>query len=118
MAGFQCPDCGSDHDLFDAGGGDSLSAEFDVPVLGRVPLDPGVGTLDSDDDPPEPPGIEVPLVGRIQLPRTQAERERPTSTDPMVVREGGGESRRALELLATRTAARVNALVAETTDRD
>jgi ATP-binding protein involved in chromosome partitioning len=116
MAGFQCPDCGSDHDLFDVGGGDSLSAEFDVPVLGRVPLDPGVGTLNSDDDPPEPPGVEVPLVGRIQLPRTQAERERPTSTDPMVIRDGGGESRRALELLATRTAARINALVVETGD--
>ena len=116
MAGFRCPDCGSSHDIFDAGGAEALAAEFDVPVLGQVPLDPGVGTLETDEDPPEPPGISVPGIGRLQLPRTRAERERPTSADPVVVREGGGETRTALELMATRTAARVNEASRESTN--
>jgi ATP-binding protein involved in chromosome partitioning len=117
MAGFRCPDCGTEHDLFDAGGGDRLGAEFDIPVLGRVPVDPAVGQLDGE-DPQQPPGVSIPGLGRLQLPRTQAERERPASNDPMVVREGGGETRAALESLATRTAARVNAFVAEQSVRE
>ncbi|MFW6376345.1 MAG: Mrp/NBP35 family ATP-binding protein [archaeon] len=117
MAGFRCPDCGSEHDLFDAGGGDRLATEFDVPVLGRVPVDPAVGELDGD-DPQQPPGVSIPVLGRLQLPRTRAERERPASSDPMIVRDGGGETRVALEYLATRTAARVNAFVAEQSMRE
>jgi ATP-binding protein involved in chromosome partitioning len=111
MAGFRCPDCGSEHELFGAGGGDGLATEFDVPVLGRIPVDPEVGQ--PDDDPPEPPGVSVPGLGRLQLPRTRAERERPASGDPVVIRDDSGEAGRALERLATRTAARVNAYVAE-----
>ncbi|GKZ14438.1 Mrp/NBP35 family ATP-binding protein [Haladaptatus sp. T7] len=118
MAGFRCPDCGSVHDLFDAGGGDRLAEAFEVPVLGHIPLDPAVGELERGEDPPDPPGVSVPLLGRLQLPRTEAERERPTSAEPMALREDGGETRRALELVATRTAARVNALVTDSTPPD
>ncbi len=42
MAGFRCPDCGSRHDLFGAGGGRSLAEANDLPFLGSVPLDPAV----------------------------------------------------------------------------
>jgi len=110
MAGFECPDCGHRHDIFDDGGADALAAEFDVPVLGRVPLDPAVGTLEADAD--EPPGISLPVVGRLQLPRTREQRERASSLPPIAVRDGAGEPRRALTALSTRTAARLNALVA------
>ena len=117
MAGFQCPDCGTEHDLFDAGGADRLGDEFEIPVLGRVPVDPAVGQLDGD-DPQQPPGVSIPGLGRLQLPRTRAERERPASNDPIIVRDGGGETRAALEDLATRTAARVNAFVADQSVRE
>jgi ATP-binding protein involved in chromosome partitioning len=40
MAGFTCPDCGSHHDLFGAGGGDELAEALGTEVLGRIPLDP------------------------------------------------------------------------------
>ncbi|MFP4628375.1 MAG: Mrp/NBP35 family ATP-binding protein, partial [Halobacteriales archaeon] len=40
MAGFRCPDCGSIHDVFGAGGGRALAEEVDLPFLGSVPLDP------------------------------------------------------------------------------
>jgi len=109
MAGFQCPDCGSEHDLFDAGGADSLAAEFDVPVLGRLPLDPAFGTCEPDDD--ESSGVSIPLIGRLQLPRTRGQRERETNLPPIAVRDGAGPPRRASRRLATRTAARINALV-------
>ncbi|WP_254532939.1 Mrp/NBP35 family ATP-binding protein [Natrinema gelatinilyticum] len=111
MAGFTCPDCGSDHDIFGDGGARQLATEYDVPVLGRLPLDSDVGTLLTDDDDGSRfPGISIPGIGRLQLPRTRAERERPDSIAPIAIRENGGESSAAVRLLATRTAARVNAL--------
>ena len=42
MSGFVCPDCGSEHDIFDSGGGESFAEEVDMPFLGRIPLDPAV----------------------------------------------------------------------------
>lgn len=43
MSAFVCSNCGENHEIFRAGGGAKLAAEFDVPVLGRIPLDPAVG---------------------------------------------------------------------------
>ena len=103
MSGFVCQDCGTSHTIFGGGGGDELATEFDIPVLGRIPLDPDVGDLEEDDD---SGGVSVPLVGEIRLPRTAAERSgrRP----PTVLREDASESRAAFRRLATRTAARLN----------
>jgi ATP-binding protein involved in chromosome partitioning len=42
MAGFQCPDCDSRHDIFGAGGGRALADENDLPYLGGIPLDPSI----------------------------------------------------------------------------
>ena len=42
MAGFTCPDCGSTHDIFGAGGGERFAEENDMPFLGSVPLDTAV----------------------------------------------------------------------------
>jgi ATP-binding protein involved in chromosome partitioning len=42
MASFRCPDCGSTHDIFGAGGGEAFAAENDLPFLGSIPLDPSV----------------------------------------------------------------------------
>ncbi|MFB6281036.1 MAG: Mrp/NBP35 family ATP-binding protein [Haloferacaceae archaeon] len=42
MAGFQCPDCGSRHDIFGAGGGRALAEANDLPYLGGIPLDPAI----------------------------------------------------------------------------
>ena len=44
MSRFQCPNCGSDHDLFGTGGGQTLAREGDLPLLGTLPLDPAVRT--------------------------------------------------------------------------
>ena len=42
MAAFECPGCHAVHSIFGEGGGESLSRELGVPLLGRVPLEPVV----------------------------------------------------------------------------
>jgi len=103
MSGFRCPDCDSVHDVFGDGGGTALAAEFDVPVLGRLPLDPAVGRLERETD---PTGISVPGVGRIGLPRTAAERD--GRLPPIAVREDT-PTRRPIRETAGRVAARIQA---------
>jgi ATP-binding protein involved in chromosome partitioning len=40
MSGFVCPVCGTNHDIFDSGGGERVAAENDVELLGKIPLEP------------------------------------------------------------------------------
>jgi ATP-binding protein involved in chromosome partitioning len=42
MSTFVCPDCGGEHDIFDAGGGERFADVHEMPFLGSVPLDPAV----------------------------------------------------------------------------
>jgi Mrp family chromosome partitioning ATPase len=60
MAGFVCPHCDQVVEIFKSGGGEEVAREFDLPFLGRVPMDPkivmagddGVPYLASDGDSP------------------------------------------------------------------
>lgn len=45
MAGFVCPHCAHCTDVFSKGGGEAMAIEFDVPFLGRLPLDPAFVSL-------------------------------------------------------------------------
>jgi len=118
MASFECPDCGSDHDLFGSGGATALAGEFDVPVLGQLPIDPAIGAVVDEPTATEPPGVSIPGIGRFQLPRTQQEREQPSNSAPIAVRNGNCPGRDAIELTATRTAARIHKLAVERGDTD
>jgi ATP-binding protein involved in chromosome partitioning len=51
MAGFTCPTCGHAEDLFGAGGGQALASALNVPLLGRIPLDPHVRERSDEGDP-------------------------------------------------------------------
>jgi ATP-binding protein involved in chromosome partitioning len=42
MSGFVCPHCGKEVNIFKTGGGEKMAAEFGVPFLGRIPVDPHV----------------------------------------------------------------------------
>lgn len=42
MRGFVCPCCGYRVDILKAGAGESLAAEYDIPFLGAVPIEPQV----------------------------------------------------------------------------
>ncbi len=39
MSFYCCPNCGHRAEIFGAGGGDRMSAQYDVTLLGRIPLD-------------------------------------------------------------------------------
>jgi ATP-binding protein involved in chromosome partitioning len=42
MSGLECPHCKHDISLFEGNGGDVLSKEYSIPLLGRIPFDPSV----------------------------------------------------------------------------
>ncbi len=44
MSGFVCPHCGTTTDVFSSGGGELMAANMGVAFLGRIPIDPFVGT--------------------------------------------------------------------------
>ncbi len=39
MSGFNCPHCGKSVDIFKTGGGVKASKDFNIPFLGKIPLD-------------------------------------------------------------------------------
>ncbi|MBU1986102.1 MAG: Mrp/NBP35 family ATP-binding protein, partial [Proteobacteria bacterium] len=51
MSGFVCPHCNQTVDIFKTGGGEELAREFDLPFLGRVPMDPKVVIAGDDGTP-------------------------------------------------------------------
>lgn len=42
MSGFVCPRCGAVTEIFQAGGGEKISRELGVPLIGAIPLDPRI----------------------------------------------------------------------------
>jgi Mrp family chromosome partitioning ATPase len=41
MAFFECPDCGSRHDIFGTSRIDELAASYDIDLVARIPISPG-----------------------------------------------------------------------------
>ena len=44
MSYFICPNCSEKHEIFGRGGGERIAKTFDVPFLGKIPLQPNVRT--------------------------------------------------------------------------
>ncbi len=42
MSGYVCPHCEETVNIFSSGGGEQIARDFDLPFLGRVPMDPRV----------------------------------------------------------------------------
>ncbi|EMA38732.1 Mrp/NBP35 family ATP-binding protein [Halobiforma nitratireducens] len=69
MSSFVCPSCDDEHGLFGTEGADEIVDDYDVPLLGRVPIHPDFGADGSkgpivkDDDSPVQEHIED-LVGK------------------------------------------------------
>ena len=51
MSGFVCPHCDEEVDIFGSGGGEGLAEEMELPLLGRVPLDPAVRSAGDEGTP-------------------------------------------------------------------
>ncbi len=43
MSGFLCPSCGHSTDIFSSGGGRIMAEHYQVPFLGKIPIDPAIG---------------------------------------------------------------------------
>jgi len=48
MAGFRCPHCGNDVDMFGKGMVEATAKDFSVPYLGRLPMSPLIATSGED----------------------------------------------------------------------
>jgi len=48
MSGLKCPYCGKNIDLFKSGGGKKAAEEFEIPFLGKIPID--LNMVNSTDD--------------------------------------------------------------------
>lgn len=62
MSGFICPHCQETVDIFKTGGGEKTAKEFDVPFLGKVPIDPRIVVGGDDGKPYLNSGVESPAV--------------------------------------------------------
>lgn len=51
MSGFVCPCCSTKTDIFKSGGGEKMAKEMNVPMLGKLPIDPNIA-LSADDGKP------------------------------------------------------------------
>ena len=51
MSGFVCPKCGELTDIFSSGAGEKLAEKYNVPLLGKIPIDPLVCRSGDDGKP-------------------------------------------------------------------
>ena len=51
MSGFVCPHCQTVTEIFRSGGGERMAADFKVPFLGKLPIDPGVASSGDEGKP-------------------------------------------------------------------
>jgi ATP-binding protein involved in chromosome partitioning len=42
MSYFVCPDSGKQYDIFGHGGGAAVAAQYQLPLLGEIPIDPAI----------------------------------------------------------------------------
>jgi ATP-binding protein involved in chromosome partitioning len=81
MAGWVCPHCGEETDVFGRGGGERLAEEMGVPFLGRVPLDAAVASA-GDRGRPTVLGDPEGQAGRALHALARAVRERLEASPP------------------------------------
>jgi len=62
MSGFICPHCNKTVEIFKAGGGEKMAAEFSIPFLGRIPVDPKVVTAGDSGKPYLSSDADTPAV--------------------------------------------------------
>ena len=62
MSGFICPHCNKQVDIFKNGGGEEIAREFDLPFLGKIPMDPRVVVAGDDGKPYLSSGEDSPAV--------------------------------------------------------
>jgi Mrp family chromosome partitioning ATPase len=62
ISGFICPHCEETVDIFSSGGGEKTARDFDLPFLGKVPMDPRVVVAGDTGTPYLSSGEETPAT--------------------------------------------------------
>lgn len=89
MSGFVCPHCNETVDIFKSGGGEQVAREFDLPFLGRVPMDPKVVMAGDDGKPYLSSDEDSPAVGAFTKIVTAVENRLPAVAPPMMFKKAG-----------------------------
>ena len=87
MSGFVCPHCNETVDIFKSGGGEQVAREFDLPFLGRVPMDPKVVMAGDDGKPYLSSDEDSPAIGAFSKIVTAVENRLPAVAPPMMFKK-------------------------------
>ncbi len=66
MSGLVCPHCSNTVEIFKSGGGEETAKAFDIPFLGKIPVDPSVVTGGDDGKPFLASNADSPSVKAFQ----------------------------------------------------
>ena len=93
MSGFVCPHCNETVNIFDTGGGEEIAREFELPFLGRVPMDPKVVIAGDEGKPYLSSDNESPAIAAFGEVVDMVERRLPPVAAPVTLQmanTGGG----------------------------
>lgn len=85
MSGFVCPNCNEVVDIFKKGGGEEIAREFDLPFLGRIPMDPRVVTAGDEGKPYLSSEEESPATEAFSQIVTAVEKRNPPVAPPVTL---------------------------------
>ena len=85
MSGFVCPHCNETVDIFKSGGGEQVAREFDLPFLGRVPMDPKVVIAGDDGQPYLSSAEDSPAVAAFSAIVSAIEKRLPPVAAPVTL---------------------------------
>ena len=85
MSGFVCPHCNETVEIFKSGGGEEIAREFDLPFLGRVPMDPKVVIAGDDGKPYLSSDVESPATAAFAEVVTAVENWLPPVAAPVTL---------------------------------
>lgn len=92
MSGFVCPHCNKTVDIFKSGGGEEVARDFELPFLGRVPMDPKVVIAGDDGKPYLSSKEESPAVQAFSEIVTAVEMRVPPVAAPTVLKMAEGSN--------------------------
>ncbi len=85
MSGFVCPNCNEIADIFKKGGGEEVAREFDLPFLGRIPMDPRVVTAGDEGKPYLSSDEESPATQAFSQIVAAVEKRNPPVAPPVTL---------------------------------
>ncbi|WP_136808462.1 Mrp/NBP35 family ATP-binding protein [Desulfosediminicola flagellatus] len=91
MSGFVCPHCSETVDIFKSGGGEEIAREFELPFLGRVPMDPKVVMAGDDGRPYLSSDGDSPAITAFSAIVTGIENRLPAVSAPVTLGMAGGK---------------------------